>query len=329
MAELASLTALGGVVGDTFGAFEIQVGGVLANRNYVWKEKVATVPPTYNAAWIGSQAIKSNYAAALLAPQGAMITSSKVTALAAGQTGVKYFDLSGSATLQNGIYLERGGSYLPGVLPPGLVTLASILIPFSNTIATNGSFSIYLATTGAVPFWDFSDGTTTVQTADNSGSPTVVTGASPRVTTLRLLAAEVGLLTVLYLNNNQITTIPSQIGSLTALTYLYLNNNQITTIPSQIGSLTALTYLDLNSNQITTIPSQIGSLTALTYLDLNSNQITAAEIIAFAQLVAANSAWDNCVIALGANPGSAAAAVDAGFIAAKATLESRGCTVTI
>ncbi len=280
MAELASFTALGGVVGDTFGAFEIQTGGVLANGNYVWKETTPSTPPAYNAAWIANQSVKANYAAALLPVQSAMVTSSKASTLAAGQTGVKYFDLSGSATLPNGIYLERGGSYLPGNLPPALSAISNILIPFNTTLPTGGVFNFDATKTGAAPFQDFSDGTPTIQSI--SATPTV-TGPSPRIATLRLPASEVG----------------------------------------------TLTSLDLYSNQITAIPSQIGSLTALTNLALYSNQITATEIIAFAQLVAANSAWDNCSIDLSSNPGSAAAAVDAGFITAKATLEGRGCTVTI
>lgn len=134
-------------------------------------------------------------------------------------------------------------------------------------------------------------------------------------------------LNVFSLSDNLITSIPPEIGNLTTLTSLNLNNNLLPSLPAALGNLTNLQSLSINNNALTALPAALAGLPNLSAFDVTGNQLTGAAISTFAQLIAANPAWNNCTTFLHSNPGDNDALADPAYLAAKATLVSRGCTV--
>ncbi|MBK6800429.1 MAG: hypothetical protein IPG83_02760 [Novosphingobium sp.] len=148
--------------------------------------------------------------------------------------------------------------------------------------------------------------------------------------------------------SNQLTGSIPNLSANTALTVFYCNSNQLTgSIPS-LSANTVLTQFSCYSNQLTgSIPS-LSANTALTVLYCNSNQLTgwsggtvsatlgdfqaqnnllmqAAVDAILAAFVAAGRTTGTRILNLG---GTGNAAPSAAGLADKATLQSRGWTVT-
>ncbi|MBK6800353.1 MAG: hypothetical protein IPG83_02380 [Novosphingobium sp.] len=132
-------------------------------------------------------------------------------------------------------------------------------------------------------------------------------------------------LTVFYCYSNQLTgSIPS-LSANTALSVFYCNNNQLTgSIPS-LSANTALTVFHCFTNQLTgwsggTVSATLGEFQA------QNNLLTQAAVDAIlAAFVAAGRTTGTRILNLG---GTGNAAPSAAGLADKATLQSRGWTVT-
>jgi hypothetical protein len=187
------------------------------------------------------------------------------------------------------------------------------------------------------------------QTANNVTTDLVAQGlTSPFTMLVPKAVLSDNQMTVFYCYSNQLTgSIPS-LSANTALTQFYCNNNQLTgSIPS-LSSNTALTVFSCYNNQLTgSIPS-LSSNTALSGFYCYNNQLTgwsggtvsatlgefqaqnnlliqAAVDAILAAFVAAGRTTGTRILNLG---GTGNAAPSAAGLADKATLQSRGWTVT-
>jgi hypothetical protein len=125
-------------------------------------------------------------------------------------------------------------------------------------------------------------------------------------------------------SNGMSGSIPS-LSTNTALTYLNCTSNQLTgSIPS-LSTNTALTYLNCASNQLTGYAGGGVSITLGEFYAQNNLLTQAAVDAILADLVAANRTTGTRVLNLG---GTGNATPSAGGLADKATLVSRGWTVT-
>jgi len=128
-----------------------------------------------------------------------------------------------------------------------------------------------------------------------------------------------------YCATNQLTgSIPS-LSTNTALTYFSCNTNQLTgSIPS-LATNTALTYFNCATNQLTGYAGGGVSITLGEFYAQNNLLTQAAVDAILADFVAANKTTGTRILNLG---GTGNATPSAGGLADKATLVSRGWTVT-
>ena len=169
--------------------------------------------------------------------------------------------------LANLWYLNLGGAFLSGEIPPELGNLASLraLNLHSNDLnggipAELGSLSnLYNATGGAN--WEDSENWL-------SDFPL---GGWEGVTTNN------GRVTKLDLGHNDLSgEIPAELGSLSNLKRLVLSGIYSSEeIPAWLGSLSNLIELDLSYIGLSgEIPAELGSLSNLTYLNLGNNDLS-------------------------------------------------------